>query len=36
MNDTETIRYFDRLASEWTERYARSAHFRRRLETVLA
>src|SRR4029453_14999791 len=36
MNDTETIRYFDRLASEWTERYARSPHFRRRLETVLA
>jgi 2-polyprenyl-6-hydroxyphenyl methylase/3-demethylubiquinone-9 3-methyltransferase len=36
MNETETIRYFDRLAGEWTERYARSAHFRRRLETVLA
>jgi ubiquinone/menaquinone biosynthesis C-methylase UbiE len=36
MNDTETIRYFDRLAGEWTERYARSAHFRHRLETVLA
>jgi 2-polyprenyl-3-methyl-5-hydroxy-6-metoxy-1,4-benzoquinol methylase len=36
MNDTETIRYFDRLAGQWTERYARSEHFRRRLETVLA
>ena len=36
MNDTETIRYFDRLAGEWSERYARSTHFRRRLETVLA
>jgi SAM-dependent methyltransferase len=36
MNDTETIRYFDRLAGQWTERYARSEHFRRRLETVLS
>jgi len=36
MNEAETIRYFDRLAGEWTERYARSAHFRRRLETVLS
>ena len=36
MNETETIRYFDRLASAWSERYARSTHFRRRLETVLA
>ena|SRR5215475_8302266 len=36
MNETATIQYFDRLASEWTDRYARSAHFRRRLETVLA
>lgn len=36
MNDTETIRYFDRLAGQWTERYARSEHFRHRLETVLA
>jgi len=36
MNEPETIRYFDRLAGQWTERYARSEHFRRRLETVLA
>jgi len=35
MTEIETIRYFDRLAGQWTERYARSEHFRRRLETVL-
>src|SRR5215470_3696020 len=36
MNQRDTIRYFDRLAGQWTERYSRSSHFRRRLETVLA
>ncbi len=30
-----TVRYFDRQASEWTEKYSRGSHFRERLETVL-
>jgi 2-polyprenyl-3-methyl-5-hydroxy-6-metoxy-1,4-benzoquinol methylase len=35
MNDMETTHYFDRLAGQWSDRYARSQHFRQRLDTVL-